>query len=80
MTVICGIMILQTQNLIRLAPHCNRCTIDYTGIHGLKIKCPHGALDFLRTWYNERIATNAVICTTAARLLADGCDVVQMTM
>ena len=27
----------------------------YQAIHGLKSKCPFGALPFLRTWYNDFI-------------------------
>ena len=55
MSVIYGIIILLAQNLIRLAPSYKRGAFDYTGSHGLKIKCPYGSLDFLRTWYNNLI-------------------------
>ena len=28
----------------------------YLATHGLKIKCPSGPLDFLRTWYNVQVS------------------------
>ena len=28
----------------------------YLATHGLKIKCPFGPLDFLRTWYNVHVS------------------------
>lgn len=51
-------MILLTQNQSRHAPPLYCYAVHYTGTHGLKSKCPYGALPFLRTWYNVRYANN----------------------